>query len=126
MGDIILDLGYEVNVMPKKTWEAMGESQLWYSTIQLKLENEHRVVPIGRFKGIPVDLDCVCTMAYFEVIDIVENTSPYPTLLGLDWDFDNQTIIDLKTRNMIFDYGECIVITPLDPLEGGRYVEPST
>jgi hypothetical protein len=24
MGDIILDLGYEVNVLPKKTWECMG------------------------------------------------------------------------------------------------------
>jgi hypothetical protein len=37
MGDIVLDLGYEVNVLPKKTWEAMGEPQLAYSPIQLKL-----------------------------------------------------------------------------------------
>jgi hypothetical protein len=42
-----------------------------------------------KVEGIPVDLDGVCTMADFEVIDIVENTSPYPTLLGLDWAFDN-------------------------------------
>jgi hypothetical protein len=63
MGDIILDLGSEVNVLPKKTWEAMGEPQLGYSPIQLKLDNQHRVVPIGRLKGIPVDLDGVCTMA---------------------------------------------------------------
>jgi hypothetical protein len=34
----------------------------------------------------------VCTMDDFEVIDIVDNTSPYPTLLGLDWDFDNQIL----------------------------------
>jgi hypothetical protein len=67
----------------------MGEHQLWYSPIQLKLENQHRVVPIGSLKWIHVDLYGVHTMAYFEVIDIVENTSPYPTLLGLDWDFDN-------------------------------------
>jgi hypothetical protein len=126
MGDIILDLGSEVNVLPKKTWEAMGEPQLGYSPIQLKLENQHRVVPIGILKGIPVDLDGVCTMADFEVIDIVDNTSPYPTLLGLDWDFDNQTIINLKTRKMIFESGEYIVIAPLDPSEGGRYVEPAT
>jgi hypothetical protein len=38
----------------------------------------------------------VHTITYFEVIDIVNNTSPYPTLLGLDWDFDNQAIINLK------------------------------
>jgi hypothetical protein len=84
MEDIILELEYEVNVLPKKTWEAMGESQLGYSPIQFKLENQHKVFPIGRLKGIPLDLDGVCTMAYFEVIDIVYNTSPYPTLLGLD------------------------------------------
>jgi hypothetical protein len=39
MGDIILELGSEVNVLPKKTWEGMGEPQLGYSPIQLKLEN---------------------------------------------------------------------------------------
>jgi hypothetical protein len=37
MGYIILDLGSEVNVLPKKTWEAMGEPILGYSPIQLKL-----------------------------------------------------------------------------------------
>jgi hypothetical protein len=74
MGDIILDLGSKVNVLPKKTWEAMGEPTLGYSPIQLKLENQHRVVPIGRLKGIPLDLDGVCTMEDFEVIDIVDNT----------------------------------------------------
>jgi hypothetical protein len=104
MGDIILDLGSEVNVMPKKTWEAMGEPQLGYSHIHLNLENQHRVVPIGRLKGVPLDLDGVCTMDYFEVIDRVDNTSPYPTLLGLEWAFDKQSIINFKTRKMIFEY----------------------
>jgi hypothetical protein len=50
MGDIILDLGCEVNVLPKKTWQCMGEPTLGYSPIQLKLENQHRVLPIGRLK----------------------------------------------------------------------------
>jgi len=105
MVDIILDLGSEVNFVPKKTWECMGEPTLGYSPIQLKLENQHRVIPIGQLKGIPVDLDGVCTMEYFEVIDIVDNATPYPTLLGLDWEFDNQAIINLKTRKMIFESG---------------------
>jgi hypothetical protein len=65
MGDIILDPGSEVNVMPKKTWESMGEPTLGYSSIQLKLKNQHRVVPIVRLKDIPVDLDGVHTMEYF-------------------------------------------------------------
>jgi hypothetical protein len=46
MGDIILDLGSEVNVLPKKTWQCMGEPTLGYSPVQLKLANQHRVLPI--------------------------------------------------------------------------------
>jgi hypothetical protein len=38
MGDIILDSGFEVNVLPKKTWKCMGEPTLGYSPVQLKLE----------------------------------------------------------------------------------------
>jgi hypothetical protein len=123
IGDIILDLGSEVNVLPKKTWEDMGELALRYSPIQLKIENQHRVVPIGIFKGIPTDLYGVCTMDDFEVIDIVYKTSPYTTLLGLDWNFDNRSIINLKTRKMIFGSVQYRVIAPLDPLEGEIYVE---
>ena len=45
MGDIILDLGFEVNLLPKKTWQCMGEPTLGYSPIQLKLENQDIVLP---------------------------------------------------------------------------------
>jgi hypothetical protein len=125
MGDIILDLGSEVNVLPKKTWQCMGEPTLGYSPVQLKLANQHRVLPIGRLKGVTVDLDGVCTKEDFEVIEIVDDTTPYPTLLGLDWAFDNQAIINLKTRKMTFESGEYRVIAPLDPSEGERFVEPT-
>ena len=115
MGDIILDLGSEVNVLPKATWQCMGEPTMGYSTVQLKLANQHRVLPIGRMNGVTVDLDGVLTKAYFEVIEIVDRTTPYLTLLGLDWAFDNQTIINLKTIKMIFESGDYRVIAPLDP-----------
>jgi hypothetical protein len=68
MGDIILDLGFEVNVLPKKTWQCMGETTLGYSHVHLKLANQHKVLPIGRFKGVIVDLDGVHTMVDSEVI----------------------------------------------------------
>ena len=89
MGDIILDLGSKVNVLPTKIWKCMGECTLGYSPVQLKLENQHRFLPIGRLKGVTVNLDGVCTKADFEVIEIVDNTTPYPTFLGLDWAFHN-------------------------------------
>jgi hypothetical protein len=125
MGYIILELGSEVNVLPKKTWKCMGEPTLGYSPVQLKLENQHRVLPIGRLKGVTVDLDGVHTKVDFEVIEIVDDTTPYPTLLGLDWAFENQAIINLKTRKMKFESGEYRVIAPLDPSEGERFVEPT-
>jgi hypothetical protein len=104
----------------------MGEPQLRYSPIQLKLSYQHIVVPIGILKVIPVYLYGAHTMANFEVIDIVDNTFPYPSLLGLDWDFNDQVINNLKTRKIIFESIEYKVIVPLDPSKGGRYVEPAT
>jgi hypothetical protein len=126
MGDVILDLGSELNVLPKKTWHCMGEPTLGYSLVQLKLANQHIVLPIGRLKGVTVDLDGVHTMEYFEVIEIVDGTTPYPTLLGLDWVFDNQAIINLKTRKMTFESGEYRFIAPLYPSEAEIFVEPTS
>jgi hypothetical protein len=125
MGDIILDRGFEVNVLPKKTWQCMGEPTLGYSNVQLKLANQHRVLPISRLKGVTVDLDGVCTKEEFEVNEIVDDTTPYSTLVGLDWAFDNQTIINLKARKMTFESGEYRVIAPLDPSERERFIEPT-
>jgi hypothetical protein len=122
---IILDLGSKVNVLPKTTWKCMGEPTLGYSTIQLKLTNKHRVLPIGRLKGITIDLDGVRTKADFEVIELVDGTKPYPTLLGLDWEFDKEAIINLKTRKMTFESGDYRVIAPLDPSKCERFVEPT-
>jgi hypothetical protein len=81
------------------------------------------VLPIGRLKGVPRVLDGVRTMEDFEVIEIVDGTTPYPTLLGLDLEFDNHTIIKLKTRKMNFESGEYKFIAPLDPSKGERFVE---
>jgi hypothetical protein len=81
----------------------MEEPTLGYSPIQLKLENQHRFLPIGRLKGVTIDLDEVCTKPDFEVIEIVDDITPYPSLLGLDWAFENKAIINLKTRKMKFE-----------------------
>ena len=46
MGEVVLDLGSEVNVMTKQTWEIMMKSKLTFSPIQLRLENQQRVIPL--------------------------------------------------------------------------------
>ena len=53
----------------------MGEPTLGYSPVQMKLENQHRVLPIGRLNEVTIDLDEVCTKADFEVIEIVDDTT---------------------------------------------------
>jgi hypothetical protein len=125
MGDIILELGSEVNFLPKKTWQCMGEPTLGYSPVQLKLAHQHKVFPTGSLKGVTIDFYGVLTMEYFEVIEIVDGTPPYPTLIGLDWEFDNQDIIKLKTRKKTFESSEYRFIAPLDPSEGEMFVEPT-
>jgi hypothetical protein len=88
--NVILDLGSDVNVLPKKTWEMMGKPKLAWSPIQLRLENQYKIVPIGRLTRIPVNIDGVCNVTDFEVIEIVDENQPYPALMGLEWAFDNQ------------------------------------
>jgi hypothetical protein len=82
------------------------------------------VIPIGKLKNITLDLDGVCTTTNFEVMDMVDESIPFPTLLGIDWAFENQTIINLKTRKMIFEAGNFSLVAPSDPIYCQQYVEP--
>jgi hypothetical protein len=67
-----------------------------------------------------VDIDGVRTFSDFEVIEIVDDSFPYPAPLGIDWDFNNSTMVDLKKRRMTFEGDGLRVIAPLDLDEGQR------
>jgi hypothetical protein len=67
-----------------------------------------------------VDIDGVITFSYFEVIEIVDDSHPYPVLLGINWDFNNSTLVDLKKRCMTFERYGLRFITPLYLDEGKR------
>lgn len=124
MDEVILDLGSEVNVLTKQTWEIMGRSKLSYSPIQLKLANQQKVCPLGRLSNVLVDIDGVRSLAYFEVIEIIDDSNPFPTLLGIDWAFDNLVVINLKKKKMTFEGHNIRIIAPLDPSMGPCYTEP--
>jgi hypothetical protein len=68
-----------------------------------------------------MDIDGVRTFAYFEVIEIVDDSFPYPALLGIDWAFNNSTVVDLNKRHMNFERYGLKFIAPLDPDEGQWY-----
>jgi hypothetical protein len=82
---VVLDLGSEVNVMTKQTWALMGKPKLIYSPIRLRMANQQAISPFGRLEHVPVDIDGVRTFANFEVNEIVDDSCPYPALLGIDW-----------------------------------------
>ena len=67
----------------------MGKLRLDWSPIKLRLTNKVKVFPIGRLSQVPVDIEGLHTFVDFEVINIVDDTNPYPTLLGIDWAIDN-------------------------------------
>jgi hypothetical protein len=71
-----------------------------------------------------MDIDGVRMFANFEVIEIVDDSCPYPPLLGIDWDFNNSTLVDLKKIRMAFEGDGLRVIMPLDPDEVQRYTKP--
>ena len=62
----------------------MGEPKLDWSTIQLRMENQQKIIPLGRLPKFLVDIAGVKVLADFEVIEIVEDTDPYLVLLGID------------------------------------------
>jgi hypothetical protein len=37
------------------------------------------------------------------VIEIMGEKDPYPTLLGIDWAYENYVVIDLKKETMTFE-----------------------
>ena len=60
----------------------------------------------------------------FDVIEILDGRSSYLALLGIRWANDNLVMINFKKRVMIFENHDIRVISPMDPNEGRRFVEP--
>ena len=118
MDQVILDLGSDANVLPKKTWERMGRPALQWSPIQLWMANQQKIFPMGRLQGVIVDIEGANAQANFEVIEIVDDNNPYPVLLGIDWAIDMNRVINPKKHKMIFEKKSLCVVVPLDQAEG--------
>jgi len=102
----------------------MGRPALQWSLIQLRMESQQKIIPMGWLYGVIVDIEGASALADFEVIKIVDDNNPYPALLGIYWSIDMNGVINLKMRTMSFERKTLLVIVPLDPAEGARYIEP--
>lgn len=79
---------------------------------------------MGRLQAITVDIEGVSAKEDFEVINIFDDSNPYPALLGIDWATDMNGVIILKKCKMIFEKNSLHVVVLLDLAEGARYTEP--
>jgi hypothetical protein len=50
-----------------------------------------------------VELARVKTMVNFEVIEIMGEKDPYPSLLEIEWAYENYVFIDIKREIMTFE-----------------------
>jgi len=60
------------------------------------MANQHKIVPFGRLESIWIDIEGIRSTTTFEVIQIVYDNLPFPTLLGLEWAFENLSMVNLK------------------------------
>jgi hypothetical protein len=87
------------------------------------MENRYYIFPVGSLQNVEVDLVGVKTLDDFEFIEIMGENDPYPTLLGIDWAYENYAIIDLTKETMTFESDGMKVTQRLDPYQGPRYIE---
>lgn len=83
--------------------------------------NQQKIILMGCLHGVDVDIEGSSVLTDFEVIEIIDDGNPYPALLGIDWAFDMNAIINLKKRSMVFEKNGLRVVVPLDLTEGARY-----
>lgn len=62
----------------------MGRPALQWSPIQLQMPKQHKILPMGSLQGVIIDIEGASTQTDFEVIEIMDDSNPYPTLLGID------------------------------------------
>ena len=101
MDYIILDLGLDVNILTRQTWESMNKLWLDWSPIQLRLANQLKVLPIGILTQVHVEVEGLRAYADFEVIDIVDDRNPYPALMGIDLVIDNKNHYRFEEKDLI-------------------------
>ena len=54
----------------------------------------------------------------FDVIEVVEGGSSYPTLMGIGWANDSMVVIIFKKHVMNLENHDIKVIAPMDPTKG--------
>jgi hypothetical protein len=54
------------------------------------------IYPRGRLEQVEVKIERVKMKVDFELIEIMDDSDPYPSLLGIDQAFENDVVLNLK------------------------------
>jgi hypothetical protein len=84
MNNTMLDVGSDVNILLKMSWDFMGNTNMVWYPIQLNLSNQYRSYPIGILEQVEVNIDWVKNKVDFEVIETTDDLDPYLSLLGIE------------------------------------------
>jgi hypothetical protein len=83
--DCILDEETQVNIMPERTWEAIGKPAMIPSLGGTSLFRGKLVNLCGRLARIPMTVNGTSTEEDFEIIKFVEDNAPFTMLIGKPW-----------------------------------------
>jgi hypothetical protein len=74
-----------VNIMTKRTWEAIGRPALIPSLGGIGLFKGNMINLCGKLTRIPMNANGTFTEEDFEIIRFIENNAPFTILLGKTW-----------------------------------------
>ena len=82
---IVLDEETKVNIMTKETWKVFGKPIVVPSLGRIGLFKGKMITLCGRVTTVPIIVHGTLTEEEFEVIRFVEDSAPFPLLLGKTW-----------------------------------------
>jgi hypothetical protein len=88
--DCVLDEETQVNIMPERTWEAIGKPAMIPSLGGIGLFRGKLVNLCGKLAQIPMTVNGTSTEEDFEIIKFIEDNAPFTMLLGKPWIERNQ------------------------------------
>jgi hypothetical protein len=83
--DCVLDEETQVNIMPERTWEAIGRPAMIPSLRGIGLFRGKLVNLCGRLTQISMNANGTSTEEDFEIIKFIEDNAPFTMLLGKPW-----------------------------------------
>jgi hypothetical protein len=83
--DYVLDEETWVNIMTKKTWQAIGRPAMIPSLGGIGLFKGKLINLCGKLTRIPMNANGTLTEKDFEIVKFNENSAPFTMLLGKPW-----------------------------------------